>query len=365
MKILYQSPSLIPSQTANSVHVMSISDQLSRMGHEVKLLVFKGGLDNKKSDHEYYGANTSFEIKKFSVVGRLGKLKFLIFSIFNALLFRPDLIITRFVPGAYLFVLFGYQVVLDAHHPVWIGSPWKKILYNLFKKNKNFRKFTTNSNSLKKIFHESGMSPRCQISVAHNGSKNYPLNEKLSLKTKNGINIGYLGSIYKGRGVDLIIKIASRLEDCNFHIAGGSEFEIEEIHRQYKIPQNLFFYGYIQPSKAYLFRNSCDILLAPYSRKGVMVANGKEDSSQYMNPIKIIEYMSSKKPIIASDLVPIREIINDKQALLVDPDKVEEWIVAINKLIHSKNLRNELAENAYSYFSTNLTWRARAEKLIA
>ncbi len=209
------------------------------------------------------------------------------------------------------------------------------------------------------------MTPRCQITVAHNGSKVFPLDKKMDLKGKQGINIGYLGSIYKGRGVELIIGIAKSLKEYNFHIAGGSKFEIEEIKKRYDLTENLYFYGYIEPFKSYIFRNSCDILLAPYSRNGVMIANGIEDSSKYMNPIKVIEYMSSGKPIIASDLVPIREIINYEQAVLVEPENVEEWINAIKMLAKDEKMRIDISRSAYSHFVENLTWRSRAEKLVS
>lgn len=35
------------------------------------------------------------------------------------------------------------------------------------------------------------------------------------------LNIGYTGHLYQGRGIDIILKIAERYLDINFHIVGG------------------------------------------------------------------------------------------------------------------------------------------------
>lgn len=363
MKILYQSPSLIPSQTANSVHVMNIADEFAKMGHNVRLLVFQGNIEESQPDHLYYGVSDRFEIKKLSGSSRAGKIKFLSQSLAEAFRFKPDIIVTRFPLGAYIFALFGFKIVLDAHHPLWHGSRYKAFLYKLFRKNKNIIRITTNSGSLKDMFFASNMQPDCPIVVAHNGSKIFPKDEYYELKTKNN-NIGYIGSVYKGRGVDIVIKAAEQLPEFNFHIAGGSLKEINELKKAYSVPDNVFFYGYVDPAKAYMFRNSCDLLLAPYHRSGVMTYGGVEDSSKYMNPIKVIEYMSAGKPIVASDLEPIREVLDSEVAVLADPDKVEEWVNAIERIMSNRELYEDLSKKSFDFFIDNLTWNIRAKKLI-
>lgn len=364
MKILYQSPSQIPSQTANSVHVMNIADEFAKMGNETKLLALDGNTEIQQSDYEYYGVENNFEIKKIGSTTKLGKIKFILLSLITAFNFKPDLIVTRFPPGAYVFLLFGFKVVLDAHHPVWHGSKFKYYLYNFFRKNKNLKRITTNSKSLKDMFFEENMQPSCEIVVAHNGSKVFNRDNTLNLKSNTDMNVGYIGSVCDGRGVDIIIKTANELENISFHIAGGNESEIKELKENYVIPENIIFHGYIDPAKVYMFRNSCDILLAPYYRSGVMIKNSTEDSSKYMNPIKIIEYMSSGKPIIASDLAQIREVLNDNIALLVNPENISEWVDAIKKIVIDTNLYQNIEKNSYNYFLENYSWKKRALKLL-
>ena len=66
MKILYISNSIIPSRTANSIHVMKMCQAFADNGHEVVLLApDKKNKDKKKVDvYEYYGVKKNFIIKK-------------------------------------------------------------------------------------------------------------------------------------------------------------------------------------------------------------------------------------------------------------------------------------------------------------
>jgi len=77
-----------------------------------------------------------------------------------------------------------------------------------------------------------------------------------------------------------------------------------------------------------------------------------------MSPLKIFEYMSHKKPIIVSDLPVLREILNEKNSILVKSDDVQTWVNSIKKLQDLKN-RELIANQALSDFN-NYTWKNRA-----
>jgi glycosyltransferase involved in cell wall biosynthesis len=200
--------------------------------------------------------------------------------------------------------------------------------------------------------------------AAHNGSREFSLDEKFHdwQKRDEALQIGYAGHLYKGRGIELIISCAKEITDADFHILGGTERDISYWKERTKLP-NLLFHGFVSPGEVYKFRNMMYVLLAPYPGTGVTTGGGKEDSSKYMNPIKIIEYMSSRKAIIASDLPPIREVLDASSALLVNSDSAVEWISAIETL-RDPDARKKIAEKAYANFQRNLTWKARVSKLI-
>jgi glycosyltransferase involved in cell wall biosynthesis len=82
-----------------------------------------------------------------------------------------------------------------------------------------------------------------------------------------------------------------------------------------------------------------------------------------MSPLKIFEYMSSKKPIIASDLSVLREVLNDENSMLVPPDDVTAWKEAIISLSDAVK-RKKLADQAFLDLINHYTWKKRSEKII-
>jgi glycosyltransferase involved in cell wall biosynthesis len=121
---------------------------------------------------------------------------------------------------------------------------------------------------------------------------------------------------------------------------------------------NVYFYGFVPPKETLKYRNSFDILLAPYAKKVSISGSSEGDTSKFMSPLKIFEYMSHKKPIIVSDLPVLREILNEKNSILVKSDDVQTWVNSIKKLQDLKN-RELIANQALSDFN-NYSWKKRA-----
>jgi glycosyltransferase involved in cell wall biosynthesis len=83
-----------------------------------------------------------------------------------------------------------------------------------------------------------------------------------------------------------------------------------------------------------------------------------------MSPIKMFEAMAAGRPIIASDLPTIREVLkHEHSALLVDPRDLEAWAKAIDRLRQDRSLAVKLAVNARSEAS-NYSWLRRAKRIV-
>ena len=50
--------------------------------------------------------------------------------------------------------------------------------------------------------------------------------------------------------------------------------------------------------------------------------------------------MSHKKAIISSDLPVLREVLNNKNSILVECDNIDQWNAAINKLKYEQIEKN-------------------------
>ena len=115
------------------------------------------------------------------------------------------------------------------------------------------------------------------------------------------------------------------------------------------------------------YYSTFDILLAPYP--DIKIKNNNNNAGiltdKWASPLKITEYMSYRKPIIASDLPMIREILsNNSNSLLCNPSNIEDWVSSINLLEKNRSLYEKLASNAYNEFISYYTWDSRAKNLM-
>ncbi len=370
MKIVYISKSIIPSRTANSIHVMKMCQAFADNGHEVILLApnLKHLYEKEVDDiYEFYGVKKNFFIKKLLHPNfKIGPFFYTLAIFFYLLMNKKfNLVYGRFLHGCFIATLLKKEVIFEIHTPIYEKKNHKLKVFKKLIRNKYFRKLVVISHALKNMYLENGYLSESKIQVAHDGADEIiDFETKINLLgNKNNLKIGYVGHLYKGRGIELIIDCAKQIKDMTFHIVGGLKEDIEywENYSKNLNVLNIFFYGFVFPKKVGAYKNSFDIVLAPYKNK-VSVFGKSGDSSKFMSPLKIFEYMSCKKAIIASDLPVLREVLSPKSASLVEPENVNEWVKAINKLRKQEN-REQLATNAFKDFK-NYTWKTRALQVL-
>ena len=104
-------------------------------------------------------------------------------------------------------------------------------------------------------------------------------------------------------------------------------------------------------------------ILIPYEKE--FTIKGDKIATDYSSPIKLFEYLSSGKPIIASSLPPFSTILrNGHDALLVDPDSYEDLNKSLITLLKDDQLRLRLSENSLK-LSKNFSWKKRASMMLA
>jgi glycosyltransferase involved in cell wall biosynthesis len=168
----------------------------------------------------------------------------------------------------------------------------------------------------------------------------------------------YSGSLHRGRGIELIVNLANNNPDINFLIIGQLNSPNTFINSH-----NIYFTGYIPYIEINSYLKISDVLLMPYQNKVSINVKG-QDTSKWMSPLKLFEYMSVNKPIISSNLPVLREVLKSNyNCKLVKYNSDLEWDSAIKLLRSNVELANYLASNAYLDFIRNYTWDIRALKI--
>jgi glycosyltransferase involved in cell wall biosynthesis len=367
MKIIYIANTIIPSRAANNVHVMKMCQSFVKNGHDVTLVLpdlKHKEIKTEESIYHFYGVSDYFEIKKIPLP-RVTGVHFL-YTIKVALFAKkekPDLIYSRFLRGSWVASFLKVSVAHESH-----DIP-KKFLDRLFFsrliKSKNFKKIITITSALKEYYRKNYDLSSKDIIIAPDGADMIDKRKKpLNIKDVNyDLHIGYVGQLYKGRGMNIISKLATRQPKMKFHIIGGIPSDIEYWKNKLAKYKNIVFYGYRPHRETTDYILAFDVLIAPYQKK-VSVHGGGGDTVMWMSPLKIFEYMSSGKAIVSSNLPVLREVLTNKEnSLLCDPEDVNEWVEALEKL-KDKKLRNYLGKNAKEGFIKKYTWKKRAENII-
>ena len=367
MRIVYVADTSVPSRTASSVHVMKMCQAFSSNGHDVTLIArTSNDLGLRKIDlFDFYGVGKCFEvitIKQFNIKN-IGPLLYSYRANKVIKKINPGLVYGRELLSCFFSVKNGFNTIYEAHQPYFKESAIKRVLISQICKSKVLINLVVISAMLKDMFVGSGCCCSNKVIVAHDAA-DMPLENLKSAELhgeNNKLNVGYVGSLYHGKGVEIIEKIAPKLPDINFQIVGGEKKELVYWKKRITV-KNVFFYGHVDPKLVPEYIKAMDVCLLP--NQSVVKSHGDNNIGDVTSPLKMFEYMAHAKVIIASDLPVLREVLNNKNAILADPELSDEWVDQIKKIKKDKQLCSRLGSQAYNTFSANYTWEKRAKNVL-
>lgn len=164
--------------------------------------------------------------------------------------------------------------------------------------------------------------------------------KKLTINKKKSVHywIMWAGNgMIKWQALDLIEKVAKRI----YNIDKSIRIMIISTKRWHKFRwnKNIILEKTLMPNKLNVVLSGADICLAIYHKNKYFPL--------YFNPLKIINYMLLKKPIIATCGNGIQEIIIDKKNGLITNNHIEDIVRKIIMLKKSPKLSLKLGNNAY------------------
>lgn len=132
----------------------------------------------------------------------------------------------------------------------------------------------------------------------------------------------YTGHLYTWKGVDVLLQAATELPECEFYCVGGTPEDVRTYRTRYQSQNHIHFIGHVAHEQIPLWQSAADLLVLPNT-------GTEEISTHYTSPMKLFEYMASERPIVATRLPSVLEIVDESRAFLCEPDNPKDLSRAI------------------------------------
>jgi glycosyltransferase involved in cell wall biosynthesis len=129
---------------------------------------------------------------------------------------------------------------------------------------------------------------------------------------------------------------------------GPHKQHLQNLVAHYNLQNDVSFIGAVPHSKLPQLISASDIVVIP--------------SLMEASSLFLIESMACKRPVVATNVGGIPEILNEGCGVLVSPRDPLALSQAINQLIADQGLRDNLASKAYSTVRETLTWDKIAQQ---
>jgi glycosyltransferase involved in cell wall biosynthesis len=368
MRIAYLAGSAIPSRSANSVHVMKMCAAFAANGHDVTLLVPGRRPEGGAPDpFQFYGVPPAFRVRRLLRPPAADQaLLFAWRAALELLRLKPQLAYGRDIAACAAAAAAGFPVILESHMPAWLARGRAPRRFARLAKSPRLTRLVVVSEALKRAYAERGPLEADRILVAHDGADEVgDFSPRPEWPGRGGaLQVGYAGQLYEGKGIPLILDVAARAPDADFHIVGGEADSLAQWRRKASGAVNVFFHGFVPHASLGGYINRFDVCLLPNQRVVRPADSPGGDIGQFTSPLKMFEYMAHRKCILASDLSVLREVLNESNAALAPPDDPAAWRVALDRL-RDQRLRAALAGRAHADFLAKYTWKRRAQAVLA
>jgi glycosyltransferase involved in cell wall biosynthesis len=164
----------------------------------------------------------------------------------------------------------------------------------------------------------------------------------------------YVGRLDGWKGAQTLCEAAQFLSDTiQVIVVGGEPHQVESFKSRYP---KILFLGFVPYEKIAHIQAAADVLVLPNTGKDAV-------SQKFTSPLKLFTYMASGKPIVASDLPSIREVLDDQACYFVTPDDVQALAQGVEHVLRDTDAAQKAARA--KTLVTSYTWDMRAQKILA
>ena len=387
MRISYFADIRFPIERANGVQTMETCHALARRGHHVRLVVRPDTLVPPRDPFAYYGLPElpALRIDRCRVPAwpPARRVAYLAHAVGRSLGARgADVVMTRDLslaaallrlPAAWhppiVYESHGYAPAVSRDLPQIVSGAVPGSSAKLRRLAANERRvwrhaagYVTITAALSREL-EDLFGPRPALSVVADGARRGAPAEP-GLRRRRSAEapvVGYAGHLYPWKGVDVLVRALAHLPGTRALVVGGLQAEpdlarVRQLADQVA-PGRVTFTGQVDPPRVAALLRDADVLVLPNTPTRI--------SAAYTSPLKLFEYMASGRPIVASDLPSLREILRpDDNAVLVEPGDPAALARGVSRVLGDEAWAARLAARAQQDLG-EYTWDRRAERLEA
>lgn len=175
----------------------------------------------------------------------------------------------------------------------------------------------------------------------------------------------YIGTLADWQGLDIVIKALPKIIESRpvkLHIVGRGRSRQRKMLAKQIRKLGLEDHVIVQPAVPHHeipeLIAKADICVAP-------LALNDRNVTQGACPIKVLEYMAAGRPLLASNMPIVRELVRDDvDGLLFSPNDPEDLARQANLLLRDMELSQRLAESAAAHVREKFTWHESQKKLL-
>ena len=364
MRILYIASARIPTEKAHGIQIMQMCSAFSALGHTLTLVVPRRHNFITDSPFIYYAVPKNFTIQYLPAMDTvsLGALGFFVhrasfaFSVWcYTRTHKADLVYGR-DELALLCAQSTAPKIWEAHE-----GRWNAVLQKLLMK---VSVVVVISKGLRDFFTQKGIAAS-SILIAPDGVNLQAFARPLT-KEEARARLGfshlekivlYTGHLYAWKGVDTLARAAALLPDITFVFLGGTQSDQQKFRAAYGATKNIRILPPVRHAIVPTYLYAADVLALPNTATESL-------SSLYTSPLKLFEYMASGRPIVASDLPSLREVLTEDSAFFAVADDAADFARAIESVFQNEAESTSRARSAREHVAL-YTWEKRAQSILA
>jgi len=373
-----------PIERANGVQTMATCRALAARGHDVRLVVRPDTAAVARDPFEFYGEARapSLAITAVPASGgaRTRRVRFLLSALALARAHRSAVIYTRDlgvaalllqaprpVRPAVVYEAHGVSAVVRAELPALLGPPAAAASDRKLRRlDRHERRVWRRAPAVVAITHALAAElahrhgPRDRVFVVPDGA--HPMPPLAPQGPRPSPVAGYAGHLYPWKGVEVLIRALALAPSYRALVVGGHPQEgdrgrVERLAGELGVCDRVTFAGLVPPREVRLALEPASVLVLPNTATA--------SSERYTSPLKLFEYLTTGRPIVASDLPAIREVLRDGEtALLVPPGDERALAAALGRLAGDLALAARIGAAAQA-LAARFTWEARAARIEA